>query len=57
MNVLLTGPCGRVGLKTVSRLLAAGHRVRCFDTRNDFPSHPEGFNEACEAMLRETSSV
>jgi len=52
MHVLLTGPCGRVGFKTLLRLLDAGHSVRCFDTRNDFPGHPAGFNEACEAMLR-----
>lgn len=52
MKVLLTGPCGRVGFKTLQRLLEAGHSVRCFDTRNGFPSHPEGFNEACEATLR-----
>ena len=48
MNVVLTGPCGRVGFRTLERLLDAGHTVRCFDTRNDFPSHPAGFNEACE---------
>jgi hypothetical protein len=41
-----------VGFKTLARLLEAGHSVRCFDTRNDFPSHPKGFNEACEALLR-----
>ena len=52
MNVLLTGPCGRVGYKTLASLLDAGHEVRCFDTRNGFVSHPEGFNEACEALLR-----
>jgi len=52
MKVLLTGPCGRVGFRTLERLLAAGYTVRCFDTRDDFPTHPAGFNEACEAMLR-----
>lgn len=52
MRVLLTGPCGRVGFTTLIRLLDAGHEVRCFDTRNAFTSHPEGFNEACEALLR-----
>ncbi len=52
MKVLLTGPCGRVGFSTLQRLLAAGHSVRCFDTRNDFPTHPPGYNEAVESMLR-----
>jgi nucleoside-diphosphate-sugar epimerase len=52
MKILLTGPCGRVGFTTLYRLLQAGHQVRCFDTRNDFISHPQGFNEACEAFLR-----
>lgn len=52
MKVLLTGPCGRVGFTTLMRLLEAGHEVRCLDTRNSFTSHPEGFNEACEALLR-----
>ncbi len=53
MKILLTGPCGRVGFTTLYRLLEAGHQVRCFDTRNDFISHPQGFNEACEAFLRD----
>jgi nucleoside-diphosphate-sugar epimerase len=52
MKVLLTGPCGRVGFTTLPRLLEAGHEVRCFDTRSGFISHPHGFNEACEALLR-----
>jgi nucleoside-diphosphate-sugar epimerase len=52
MKVLLTGPCGRVGFTTLYRLLEAGHQVRCFDTRNGFISHPEGFNTACEAFLK-----
>jgi nucleoside-diphosphate-sugar epimerase len=52
MKVLLTGPCGRVGFTTALRLLEAGHQVRCFETRNDFISHPRGFNEACESLLR-----
>ena len=52
MKVLLTGPCGRIGFKTLQRLLEAGHQVRCFETRNEFLSHPNGFNEACEAYLR-----
>jgi len=52
MRVLLTGPCGRVGFTTLLRLLEAGHEVCCFETRDDFPSHPAGFNEACEAMLQ-----
>jgi nucleoside-diphosphate-sugar epimerase len=52
MKVLLTGPCGRVGFTTVLRLLEAGHQVRCFETRDGFITHPAGFNEACESMLR-----
>ena len=52
MKVLLTGSAGRIGATTLPRLLDAGHEVRCFDTLNDFPSHPHGFNEAVEAHLR-----
>ena len=52
MKVLLTGSAGRIGATTLPRLLGAGHKVRCFDTLNDFPSHPHGFNEAVEAHLR-----
>ena len=46
MKVLLTGPCGRIGVTTIRRLLAAGHEVRGFDTRNDYPTHAPGFGEA-----------
>ena len=53
MKVLFTGAAGRIGTTTLPRLLDAGHDVRCFDTRNDFPSHPDGFNEAVEAHLRD----
>jgi len=52
MKILLTGPSGRVGYTTFSRLLQAGHEVRCFDTRNGFPSHPDGFNESIECYWR-----
>ena len=52
MKILLTGSAGRIGTTTLPRLLDAGHDVRCFDTLNDFPSHPHGFNEAVEAHLR-----
>ncbi len=52
MKVLLTGPSGRVGYTTFTRLLEAGHEVRCFDTRNDFLSHPAGFNESIERYWR-----
>ncbi len=52
MKVLLTGPSGRVGYTTFTRLLEAGHEVRCFDTRNDFLSHPQGFNESIERYWR-----
>lgn len=52
MKILLTGPCGRVGYTTFTRLLKAGHEVRCFDTRNGFLSHPEGFNESIERYWR-----
>jgi len=52
MNVLLTGPSGRVGYTTFTRLLEAGHTVRCFDTRDAFPSHPQGFNESIERYWR-----
>ena len=52
MRILLTGPCGRVGFTTLLRLLEAGHQVRCFETRNGFITHPEGFNEAAEAYLQ-----
>jgi nucleoside-diphosphate-sugar epimerase len=46
MKVLLTGPCGRIGVTTFRRLLESGHQVRGFDTRNDYPTHTPGFNEA-----------
>jgi nucleoside-diphosphate-sugar epimerase len=52
MKVLLTGPCGRMGVTTLRRLLAAGHEVRCFETRNDYPSHVPGFNEALVEQWR-----
>ncbi|MEM8496552.1 MAG: NAD(P)-dependent oxidoreductase [Pseudomonadota bacterium] len=52
MKVLLTGPSGRVGYTTFSRLLGAGHEVRCFDTRKNFLSHPSGFNESIEHYWR-----
>lgn len=52
MKVLLTGPCGRIGYSTLSRLLEAGHQVRCLETRDGFISHPRGFNVAAEAFLR-----
>lgn len=52
MKVLLTGPSGRVGYTTFTRLLEAGHEVRCFDTRNGFLSHPNGFNESIERYWR-----
>lgn len=45
MKVLLTGPCGRVGVTTFRRLLQAGYEVRGFDTRSDFVTHTPGFNE------------
>lgn len=45
MKVLLTGPCGRVGVTTFKRLLQSGHEVRGFDTKNDFVTHTPGFNE------------
>ncbi|HUL98101.1 MAG TPA: NAD-dependent epimerase/dehydratase family protein, partial [Mycobacterium sp.] len=52
MKVLLTGPCGRIGYTTFTRLLQAGHQVRCFDTKTGFPSHPDGFNESIERFWR-----
>ena len=52
MRVLLTGSAGRIGTTTLARLLEAGHDVRCFETKNGFPSHPDGFNEAVESHLR-----
>ncbi|MEM9255254.1 MAG: NAD(P)-dependent oxidoreductase [Pseudomonadota bacterium] len=52
MKVLLTGPSGRVGYTTFTRLLEAGHEVRCFDTSSAFPSHPNGFNESIECYWR-----
>lgn len=51
MKVLLTGPCGRVGFTTLTRLLEAGHDVRCFETKNEFSAHPEGFNESVKGYL------
>jgi len=45
MKVLLTGPCGRIGVTTIRRLLEGGHEVRAFDTRNDYVTHTPGFNE------------
>ena len=50
MKVLLTGACGRIGVTSLRRLLAAGHEVRCFETRNDYPSHVPGFNEALAGL-------
>ena len=52
MKVLLTGPCGRIGYTTFTRLLQAGHQVRCFDTKTGFLSHPDGFNESIERFWR-----
>ena len=52
MRVLLTGPCGRIGYTTFTRLLEAGHEVRCFDTKTGFPTHPDGFNESIERFWR-----
>lgn len=52
MNILLTGPCGRLGYTTFSKLLEYGHTVRCFDTKDGFLSHPEGFNESIERYWR-----
>ena len=52
MKVLLTGPCGRIGVTAVRRLLEAGHQVRAFDTRNDYVSHTPGFNERLVADWR-----
>lgn len=52
MKVLLTGPCGRLGYAIFTRLLDEGHQVRCFDTKNGFLSHPEGFNESIERFWR-----
>ncbi len=52
MRVLLTGPCGRIGYTTFTRLLEAGHQVRCFDTKTSFPTHPDGFNESIERFWR-----
>jgi nucleoside-diphosphate-sugar epimerase len=52
MKLLLTGPCGRIGGLLLRRLLAAGHQVRCLDTRNDFVSHAPGFNEGLVTELR-----
>jgi nucleoside-diphosphate-sugar epimerase len=45
MKVVLTGPCGRIGVTTFKRLLDSGHQVRGFDTKNDYVTHTPGFNE------------
>ncbi|MGO9101635.1 MAG: NAD-dependent epimerase/dehydratase family protein [Mycobacterium sp.] len=50
--MLLTGPCGRIGYTTFTRLLQAGHNVRCFDTKTGYLSHPDGFNESIERFWR-----
>ncbi len=34
MNVLLTGPFGKIGYRVVEALLAKGHQVTCFDLDN-----------------------
>lgn len=52
MRVLLTGPCGRIGYTTFTRLLQAGHDVRCFDTKTGFLSHPDTLNESIERFWR-----
>jgi nucleoside-diphosphate-sugar epimerase len=52
VRVLLTGPCGRIGYTTFTRLLEAGHEVRCFDTKTGFLGHPDGFNESIERFWR-----
>ncbi len=52
MKVLLTGPCGRIGYTTFTRLLQAGHQVRCFDTKTGFLSNPDRFNESIERFWR-----
>lgn len=51
MKILLTGPCGRMGYTTCMRLLEAGYDVRCFDTKNNYSAHPEGFNESIKKYL------
>jgi UDP-glucose 4-epimerase len=44
MKILLTGPCGRVGVFAFERLLEKGYQVRGFDIK-DFMSFPDGFNK------------
>ncbi len=44
MKVLLTGPCGRVGVYVFERLLKEGYQVKGFDIK-DFISFSDGFNE------------
>ena len=39
MKILLTGPCGRVGVFAFERLLEKGYQVRGFDIK-DFMSFP-----------------
>lgn len=52
MKVLLTGPCGRHGFKTLLRLLDEGHDVRAFDTPDAFPGHPKEYHEKILRYVR-----